>query len=99
MSMQAPVHGRIGQDPRQIQTKTGNPMTTASVAVDVSDRDQEATLWIKVIAFGRLADLLERHAKGEPLNAAGQLTLSKWTAEDGSERRPASTPRETSTTT
>jgi len=86
MTMQASVHGRLGNDPKPIQTKTGNPMCTASIAVDVSERDQEATIWIKVVAFGRLAELLERHAKGETLNAAGKLTLSKWTTTEGVER-------------
>ena len=86
MSMQASIHGRIGQDPKPIQTKTGNAMCTCSVAVDVSERNQEATLWIKVVCFGRLAELLERHAKGETLNAAGKLTLAKWTTDDGTER-------------
>lgn len=84
--MHAAIHGRLGKDPSLIQTKTGKAMTTASVAVDVSQRDSEATLWVRVICFGRLADQLARHTKGDTLNAAGRLELSKWTADDGAER-------------
>ncbi|WP_295885430.1 single-stranded DNA-binding protein [uncultured Thiohalocapsa sp.] len=84
--MQASIHGRLGKDPQPINTRTGKPMTAASVAVDVSQRDQESTLWVRVIAFGKLADQLAKHAKGETLSASGRLELSKWTAEDGTAR-------------
>ena len=84
--MQASIHGRLGKDPKPIETKTGKPMTKASVAVDVSQRDSEATLWVRVVAFGRLADALAKHAKGETLSAAGRFELSRWTDAEGNER-------------
>lgn len=84
--MQASIHGRLGKDAQAIATRTGNPMAAASVAVDVSTKDREATVWVRVTAFGKLAELLQRHTKGDTIAAAGKLELSKWTAEDGTER-------------
>ena len=84
--MQAAIHGRLGKDAQAVPTKTGNPMAAASVAVDVSTRDAEATVWIRVTAFGKLAEQLQRHVKGETISAAGRLELSKWTDANGTER-------------
>ena len=84
--MQAAIHGRLGKDAQTIATRTGNPMAAASVAVDVSTRDTEATVWVRVTAFGKLAEQLQRHVKGDTISAAGRLELSKWTDANGTER-------------
>lgn len=55
------AYGRLGQDPKAIETRTGVAMTVASLAVDVADpRDRDDAgggppLWLKVVAFGPLA--------------------------------------------
>ncbi len=86
--LQAAIHGRLGRDPQPRHTSTGNPMTVASVAVDVTphNTETEETLWVTVVTFGRLAEQLARHKKGEMLSAAGRLTLKRWTGNDGQER-------------
>lgn len=84
--LQAMLYGRLGKDAQAIPTKSGNPMTAVNIAVDVSPRDAEATVWVRVIAFGKVAEALARHSKGETLAAAGRLELTKWTADDGTER-------------
>ena len=84
--MQVSLYGRLGKDPQQIQTKTGTPMAAASVAVDVGQRDQEATVWVRVVCFNKLADQLAKHAKADPIAASGRLELSRWTGDDGAER-------------
>jgi len=82
--LQVSLYGRLGKDAQAFETKTGNPMSAASVAVDVGGRDGEAvTLWVRVLAFGRLAEALAKHTKGETLAASGRLKLSRWTGEDG----------------
>lgn len=86
MTMQAAIHGRLGKDPQPIATKTGTPMASASVAVDVSARDQEAVLWVRITAFGRTAEDLLRHQKGDMVSAAGRLELQRWTSNDGTQR-------------
>ena len=40
----------------------------------------------RVVAFGRLADALAKHAKGETLSASGRFELSRWTDAEGNER-------------
>ena len=58
------VYGRLGSDPREHETRKGGAMATASLAVDVPDRSQgadegaEETLWLRVTAFGRVAESL-----------------------------------------
>lgn len=84
--MHASFYGRLGKDAQPIETKTGKAMTAASVAVDMSSRDGEATLWVRVIAFGAAAELLAKHGKGDALSATGRLELSRWKGEDGTER-------------
>ncbi len=84
--MQASVFGRLGKDAQTIQTKSGKPMAAASLAVDVSPRDSEATAWFRVVAFGRLAEQLARHQKGDTLAASGRVELSCWTGDDGQKR-------------
>ena len=86
------VYGRLGSDPREHATRKGGAMTTASLAVDVPDRSREAeegataTLWLRVTAFGRVAESLAQHAKGDPVSVSGRLQFSRWTDRDGDER-------------
>jgi single-stranded DNA-binding protein len=82
----ASVYGRLGKDAQAIETRTGKPMAAVSLAVDVTSRDSEATVWVRVVAFGKTAEVLSQHAKGEALAAAGRLELTRWTGDDGTER-------------
>ena len=78
MSMQAAVYGRIGQDPRSIDTKSGKSMAVTSIAVTIGEGD-DATLWIGVVAFGKVADELLRHGKGDLISASGRVQRNTWT--------------------
>lgn len=50
---------RLGQDPREVATRTGKAMTVARLAVDVARDDAGAPpLWLVVVAFGRVAETL-----------------------------------------
>ncbi|MEQ1955325.1 single-stranded DNA-binding protein [Mesorhizobium sp. CN2-181] len=82
--MHSAIHGRLGRDPNQITTKTGTAMATAPVAVTLDGE----TLWVRVVAFNKLAEILLRHMKGEMVSVSGRCQLSKWTDQSG-------TPRET----
>jgi single stranded DNA-binding protein len=79
--MQIACHARFGQDPREIQTSTGKPMAVASVAVSLTDRQgEESTEWLGVVAFGKQAELLLRHKKGDLASIAGRVQRNKYTA-------------------
>lgn len=43
----------------------------------------EATLWLGVIAFGKQADALAKHHKGDLVSVAGNMQLNQWTGQDG----------------
>ena len=49
-------------------------MTVASLAVTIESRESgetgEGTLWLDVVSFGRVADDLARHAKGDLVSVA-----------------------------
>ena len=91
MTAQIAAYGRLGQDPRSHETKSGAAMTTTTLAVDIEAREQgadntDATIWLQLVAFGRVADDLARHAKGEPVSVSGCLQLNRWKAADGATR-------------
>lgn len=79
--------GRLGQDPKAIDTSSGKPMTVASLAVDTSSGDREDTLWLGIVAFSANADALAKHAKGDCVSVAGRLQRRVWTDRDGKERQ------------
>lgn len=85
MSASMAAYGRLGADPRAVETRSGKPMTTARLAVDAGDADAPP-LWLGVVAFGRLADELQRHHKGDLLSVSGRLQVRRWTGADGGER-------------
>lgn len=77
MSMQAAVYGRIGQDPRSIETRSGKPMAVTSIAVDIGESDDPA-LWVGIVAFGKVAEDLLRHSKGDLISASGRVQRNTW---------------------
>jgi single-stranded DNA-binding protein len=62
-------------------------MVTASIAVNVArDGEELVTEWFNGVAFGRVADDLARHKKGDRVAVIGRLTRNSFTARDGQER-------------
>ncbi len=88
MTMHASIHGRAAFDPRQTTTKSGKPMTTCRLAVDVTGHNQadEQTLWVDLLAFGHQAEDLARVEKGQMVSAMGRVTRGTFTGRDGTER-------------
>ena len=85
-------YGRLGADPRSIETRTGTPMTVGNLAVDLPDRTQGAeegaayTLWLGVCAFGRQAEDLARCRKGQCVAVSGRLQFTRYRTRAGEER-------------
>jgi single stranded DNA-binding protein len=83
--MQIACYGRLGQDPRALETRTGKAMTVASIAVElpIRDSDEPHTEWIGIVAFGRLAETLARQHKGETVSVSGRAQHSSYTTSTG----------------
>lgn len=75
--------GRLGQDPKAVETKTGKAMTVSSLAVSLGE---EQTLWLGLVAFGGAAETLSKHAKGDCLSVSGRLQKRSWTDREGKAR-------------
>ncbi len=85
--IRASLYGRLGGDPVERETRNGKTMVTASLAVSAGRPDaDEETVWFSLAAFGRTADALARHVKGDLLGAMGSLHRSRFTGRDGQER-------------
>src|ERR1700730_13164009 len=83
----AAMDARLGSDPVQRETKSGKPMVTASLAVDVARAGDEPALeWVSIVAFGALGGALARHVKGDVISVMGTLTRSSFTGRDGEQR-------------
>ena len=83
--IQVSAYGRLGQDPRAIETRSGKAMSVASLAVQPSDEFEEP-LWLNVVAFNRLAERLLKHSKGECLSVCGRVQRNTYTTRDGEAR-------------
>ena len=85
--IRASVYGRLGADPVERQTRNGKAMVTVSLAVSAGRPDaDEETVWFSLAAFGRTAETLARHAKGDLLAAMGPLHRTRFTGRDGTKR-------------
>jgi single-strand DNA-binding protein len=85
----ANIHGRAARDGELSQSQNGKSWCKVSVACFAgTDRKsgESLTQWVRVVAFGRVAEELARVRKGETLSAIGRVELSRWTTQDGTER-------------
>ncbi|HFV4895816.1 TPA: single-stranded DNA-binding protein, partial [Escherichia coli] len=77
-------------DPQLKTTSKGTQMAMASMAVPLpcsQADDGTATMWLSVLAFGRQADALAKHQKGELVSVAGNMQVSQWTGQNGETRQ------------
>ncbi len=85
--IRASVYGRLGADPVERETRNGKAMVTVSLAVSAGRPDaDEETVWFSLAAFGRAAETLARHVKGDLIAAMGPLHRTRFTGRDGQER-------------
>lgn len=86
MTAQMAAYGRIVSEVQTKATGNGGNMAFARVAVTLPCRaaeNGEATMWLGVTAFGRQADALARHQKGDLVSVSGQLQVNQWSGQDG----------------
>ncbi|MEE8555151.1 MAG: single-stranded DNA-binding protein [bacterium] len=85
--IRASIYGRLGADPVERETRNGKAMVTASLAVSAGRPDvDEETQSFNLIAFGRVAEALARHVKGDLIGCMGPLYRNRYTAHNGDER-------------
>jgi single-strand DNA-binding protein len=84
MTAQLAAHGRLGGDPQQRESQGGTIWATGSIAVQLGDDDTPAT-WLGLRAFGKTAELLCKHAKGDMIAVSGRLQMSRWRGQDGAD--------------
>ncbi|EGB0943128.1 single-stranded DNA-binding protein [Escherichia coli] len=77
MTAQIAAYGRLVADPQLKTTSKGTQMAMTSMA----------TMWLSVLAFGRQADALAKHQKGELVSVAGNMQVSQWTGQNGETRQ------------
>jgi single-strand DNA-binding protein len=77
--------GRLGQDPRISETKSGTKIAKLSIATTESYKDKdgnwkERTEWHnRVVAFHRLADILQEYAKkGDQIHVEARVHYSEY---------------------
>ncbi|HBP8128766.1 TPA: single-stranded DNA-binding protein [Escherichia coli] len=90
MTAQIADYGRLVDDPQVKQTSKGTPMTLARMAVSLpcsQAQDGQATLWLSVMAFGKQADFLAKHQKGDVASVSGTMQVSQWTGQNGETRQ------------
>ncbi len=83
MSAVITVRGRLGAKPTMRQTSNGGEMATASIGVTLPTRVvEQQTQWFQIIAFGRTAEALGKHTKGDAVCLMGELQLNVWTTDE-----------------
>ena len=86
------IVGNLGRDPELRYTPQGIPVCSFSVATNERRRDaagefQDRTTWFRVTTWRRLAELAHQYLKkGSLVYIEGRLSLSEFTARDGTTR-------------
>lgn len=84
--------GRLGKDPKALETKGGTAVTIVTLATSRRTKNPdgtkgEETTWHSVKFFGKTADLAAQYLKkGSEVFVEGRIHSYKYTAKDGAER-------------
>jgi single-strand DNA-binding protein len=85
--------GNVGLDPQINYTSDGKAIANFSLGMSetwndkTSGEKKQKTEWIKVIAFGNLANVVQAYVKkGSKVYVEGSLQTRKWTDKNGAER-------------
>jgi single-stranded DNA-binding protein len=79
MSLHGLVTGTLFADAEQRTSASGKPFAKASIAL----RDGDACTWVRLVAFGSLADELAALRKGDAVSASGRLKATAYTDKHG----------------
>jgi single-strand DNA-binding protein len=84
MLNQTILTGNLGADPEVFYSSDGSPIASFDLAFRSS---KKKTGWIKVVCFGKLAELSEKYLhKGARIGVIGTLDQQKWETGEGIQR-------------
>lgn len=85
--------GNLGRDPEVRYMPSGGAVTNVALATSENWKDKqtgeqvEKTEWHRVVAFGRLAEIMGEYLKkGSKIYVEGRLQTRKWQGQDGQDR-------------
>lgn len=76
--------GRLGNDPESRDLPSGESVCNISIAVGDDYKDKqgqkvEQTEWVRVSAFGKLAEIMQQYLKkGSKVYISGKMKTRKW---------------------
>lgn len=87
------VLGNLGKDPEIRYLPNGNAAANITVATSEKWKDkqtgemQERTEWHRIVAFGRLAEIMGEYLKkGSPVYIEGKLQTRSWEDQSGTKK-------------
>lgn len=86
MTAQISAYGRLVADVQSRTTNNDKPMAFTRMAVTLpcqKAENGEATFWLAITAFGKQAEALAKHQKGDMVSVAGNMQVNQWTGNDG----------------
>lgn len=80
--------GRLGKDPETRHAPDGGAICNFSLAVGWKTSGKEGTEWVRVVAFGKLAEICGEYlTKGKQIYVSGRMTTRKWADKDTGQDR------------
>lgn len=78
--------GRLGKDPEIRHTQNDKVVANASIACESGWGDKKNTEWVRLVFFGRLAEIVQQYlAKGSLVYVNGRMQTREW-EKDGVKR-------------
>ncbi|ABR30501.1 single-stranded DNA-binding protein [Thermosipho melanesiensis] len=78
--------GRLTRDPESRQTVNGTLISTFTLAVNRSNRNDDVD-FIRIVTFNRLAEFVQNYlTKGRLVLVEGKLRINRWQTNDGQNR-------------
>ncbi len=84
--------GRLGKNPEIRYSSDGKGVANFSIATDETYKDknnnlQTITEWVKIVAFGKLAEICGEYlTKGKLVYVEGKLRTRSWTDQNGEKK-------------
>lgn len=79
--------GNLGGDPDGGATQGGTQVSKFSIGCGWKTKEKSGTEWIRIVAFGRLAEICNQYLKkGSKVRITGSMRTTKWQDKNGADR-------------